>query len=184
MCARLATLLVLGTVAASAACGGSPTTPSTPPIGAWGGDHMSLTVTDTGSHAEFDCAHGEIPNPWVVDSRHAFSLRGTFVRDRGGPILVGEPPDSHPADYFGSVTGDTMTLTVMLADSKDVIGTFTLIRGAPARVVKCLLPLVRAAVHLYRPHQSTVRSFSTPPLFHLSRLEQVGSGVGGEQRRE
>jgi hypothetical protein len=74
----------------------------------------------------------------VVDARHAFSVRGTFVREHGGPILVGEPPDSHPADYVGSLTADTMVLTVQLIDTKDVIGTFTLIRGAPGRVVKCL----------------------------------------------
>lgn len=144
MYVRLVILFALGTASASVACGGSPTTPSTPPTGVWGGDHISLTVTDTSSHAEFDCARGEIPSPLVLDSRRAFSVRGTFVRDRGGPVLIGEPPDSHPADYSGSVTADTMTLTVELADSKDVIGTFTLVRGARARIVKCLLPLVSA----------------------------------------
>ena len=135
---RLVTLLALGSVSASAACGGTPTNPSTSPIGVWGGDHISLTITDAGSHAEFDCAHGEIPNPWVVDARHAFTVKGTFIRDRGGPILAGEPPDSHPAEYAGSVTASTMVLTVELTDTKDAIGTFTLVRGAPGRVVKCL----------------------------------------------
>ena len=135
---RLVTLLALGSVSASAACGGGPTNPSSSPIGVWGGDHISLTVTDAGSHAEFDCAHGDIPNPWAVDSRQAFTVRGTFVRDRGGPILIGVPPDSHPADYVGSVTASTMVLTVELTDTKDVVGTFTLIRGAAGRVVKCL----------------------------------------------
>jgi hypothetical protein len=137
---RLVTLLALGTVVASAACGGSPANPSTSLIDVWGGDHISLTVTDAGSHAEFDCAHGDIPSPWVIDARHTFTVRGTFVRDRGGPILAGAPPDSHPADYVGSVTANTMVLSVELIDTKDVIGTFTLIRGTPGRVVKCLLP--------------------------------------------
>jgi hypothetical protein len=36
------------------------------------------------------------------------------------------------------VTADTMVLTVELTDTKDVIGTFTLIRGIAGRVVKCL----------------------------------------------
>jgi hypothetical protein len=135
---RLATLVALGSVSASAACGGSPTNPSTSPIGVWGGDHVSLTVTDAASHAELDCAHGEIPNQWVVDARHAFSVRGTFVREHGGPIRIDEVPDAHPADYVGSLTADTMVLTVQLSDTKDVIGTFTLIRGASGRVVKCL----------------------------------------------
>jgi hypothetical protein len=135
---RLVTLLAFVSVSASAACGGSPANPSTSPIGVWGGDHISLTVTDAGSHAELDCAHGEVPTPWVVDARDAFSIRGTFVREHGGPIRVGEAPDSHPADYVGSLTANTMVLTVQLTDTKDVIGTFTLTRGASGRVVKCL----------------------------------------------
>jgi len=135
---RLAALFILGTVSASVACGGGPTTPSTPPTGAWGGDHISLTIGDAGSRAEFDCAHGEIPNPWVVDARQAFSVRGTFVREHGGPVRIDEVPDTHPATYAGSVTGNTMVLTVELTDTRDVIGTFTLIRSGPGRVLKCL----------------------------------------------
>jgi hypothetical protein len=104
----------------------------------WGGDHVSLTVTDAGSHAELDCAHGDIPSPWVVDAGHAFTLAGTFVREHGGPIRLGEVPDSHPATYFGTLAADTMVLTVRLNDTKDVIGTFTLIRSTPGRIVKCL----------------------------------------------
>ena len=75
--------LALGAVSSSLACGGGPTSPSTPLIGAWGGDHISLTVTGA---------------------------------------------------------GNTMELTVELTDTEEVIGTFTLVRDTPGRVVKCLLP--------------------------------------------
>jgi hypothetical protein len=61
-----------------------------------------------------------------------------FVREHGGPIRLGEVPDSHPANYAGVVRGDAMTLTVRLTDSADAIGTFSLTRGSPGRVVKCL----------------------------------------------
>ena len=108
--------------------------------GVWGGDHIALTVADTGAHFEFDCAHGDTPMTLVVNARNEFDAPGTFVREHGGPIRVGEMPDSRPAAYVGSVTETTMVLTVRLTDTNEVIGPFSLSRGAPGRVVKCLLP--------------------------------------------
>ena len=111
-------------------------------VGPWGGDHVSLTVATTESHLEFDCAHGDIPGSVALDTHGAFSVSGTFVREHGGPIQVPPaPPDSHPAVYAGAVAGDKMTLTVQLTDSQTLIGTFTLLRGSPGLVLKCLLPL-------------------------------------------
>jgi hypothetical protein len=133
--------LALGAVCSSLACSAAPTSASTSLVGTWGGDHVSLTVIGTGSHAEFDCAHGDTPGPFTVDARGVFNVSGTFVRERGGPIRVGDTPDSHPAMYFGSATANRMALTVQLTDTKEVIGTFALLKDAPGRVVKCLLPL-------------------------------------------
>ena len=49
----------------SVGCKDSPTGPPTVLTGMWSGDHVSLAVTETGSHPEFDCAHGDIPSsPW------------------------------------------------------------------------------------------------------------------------
>jgi hypothetical protein len=111
-------------------------------MGMWGGSDIALTVGNTGSHLEFDCAHGDIPGPATVNGRNQFNLSGTFIREHGGPIQVGEVADSHLALYFGSVTASTMTLTVRLADTGEEIGPFTLSRGLAGRVVKCLLPFV------------------------------------------
>jgi hypothetical protein len=111
------------------------------PTGRWGGDHIALTVAVVGTHIEFDCAHGDIPIALMVDARNDFDVSGTFVREHGRPIRVGEVPDSHPAAYVGSVTETTMVLTVRLTDTNEAIGTFTLSRDSAGRVVKCLLPL-------------------------------------------
>jgi len=130
--------LVVGIVFSSVSCGG-PASPSTTLLsGVWGGDHVSLTITASASHAEFECAHGDTPSAFFADDRHAFKVSGTFVREHGGPIQIGEVPDSHPALYFGTAAGDAMALTVQLSDSNTVIGTFTLTRGTPGRIVKCL----------------------------------------------
>jgi len=107
-------------------------------LGAWGGVHVSLLLTATGGTLEYDCAHGTIDQPFVIDSAGRFQLAGTHTREHGGPIRKDEKPDTHPARYDGAVDGDTMTLTVTLTDSNEVLGTFTLTRGRMARVVKCL----------------------------------------------
>ena len=123
------------------ACSGSPTMPSLP-VGPWGGDHISLTVSAASTHVEFDCASGDIPGPITVDARNDFDISGTITREYGGPITEPPPPpDQHPAAYSGSVNGDTMLLTVQLTDSQTLIGIFTLTRGSPGRLVRCVLPL-------------------------------------------
>lgn len=120
-------------------CAGSPTGPSGSMLaGVWGGDHVTLTIADGGSHLEFDCAHGNIPGPLIPDSQRQFVVPGIFVRERGGPIREGDPLDAYPATYAGTVTARSMQLTVRLTQTSDLIGTFTLAKGVAGRVVKCL----------------------------------------------
>jgi hypothetical protein len=122
----------------SAACGGNTTTePSPVATGIWGGDHVTFTVGNSSNHLEFDCAHGDIPGVLSVN-RGELAASGTFVLEHGGPVRVDESLDSHPALYSGTVSGNTMQLSVRLTDSGEVIGSFSLVRGTSGRVVKCL----------------------------------------------
>jgi len=125
--------LILVTLACGTACSDAPGAPSL--AGQWGGDHVSLTVSGTSNHVELDCAHGDFAGAIAAPS---FQVIGTFVREHGGPIAVGEVPDTHPALYVGSVSVGTMTLTIRLTDSSDSGTAFTLMRGTTGRVVKCL----------------------------------------------
>lgn len=115
-------------------CGGAPSAPSTP-TGLWGGDHISMTVTQSGAQIELDCAHGNIRSPLPTAP---FSVPGTFVRERGGPIRVDETADSHPAMYSASLSANTMSLTIRVTDTAEVLGPFTLTHGMAGRVVKCV----------------------------------------------
>jgi hypothetical protein len=103
--------------------------------GQWGGDHVSLTISDQGSHVELDCAHGDFPATLAAEP---FNLTGTFVVEHGGPIRSDEKPDSHQAVFAGTVAGDRMTLTIRLSDTGETVGTFALTRGSAGRVMKCL----------------------------------------------
>jgi hypothetical protein len=107
------------------------------PTGTWGGSHIRIQVGTRSATIEYDCANGTIEGPLTIDRKGRFSWRGTHNREHGGPIRIDEKPNGRPAIYSGSVKGDTMTLTVKLADTKEVIDTYTLKRGSLGRVFKC-----------------------------------------------
>jgi hypothetical protein len=106
--------------------------------GVWGGDHITMTIAETSTHIELDCAHGDVPGPITIDARRQFSVIGTLVREHGGPSRQGEVPDAHPASFTGSVASNRMTLAIQQTDTNQAIGTFTLMLGIQGRVVKCL----------------------------------------------
>lgn len=107
------------------------------PTGSWGGVHIQMDVTQNSATINYDCASGTIDVPLTTDSRGRFSWRGTHKHEAGGPIRLGRLPKSLPAIFSGSVKGDTMTLTVKLSGTTDVIDTYTLRRGSAGRVFKC-----------------------------------------------
>jgi hypothetical protein len=106
--------------------------------GVWGGEHLALTVTESGAHLEFDCASGDVTEPLTVDRDGRLGVDGVYVRGHGGPIRSGEEPERKPARYSGRIEGNTMTLDVTLTDSKESVGTFTLTHGAQPRLRRCL----------------------------------------------
>lgn len=105
--------------------------------GTWGGQHIQFAVSDGSVNIEYDCAHGSIAGPLTVDRQGRFSWRGTYTRERGGPIRLGQKVEDQAATYSGSLTGDTMTLRVRLENSSLEPQTFTLVRGKVGRVWKC-----------------------------------------------
>jgi hypothetical protein len=124
---------------AAGACASATTSPSDSRVatGTWGGPHIGISVTEAGAHIEFDCAYGDIDRPLTVDDRGGLAVDGVFVREHGGPVREGEEADKKPARYSGRLDGATMTLDVILKDSNEKIGTFTLKHGAAPGVRKC-----------------------------------------------
>ena len=103
--------------------------------GAWGGEHIVLEVSERGAEAEFDCAHGQVTQPIMLDKHGDFDVAGTFTPEHGGPVRREENVTAAPARYSGHVDGHTMSLTVTLGQEK--VGSFTLIRGALPNLTKC-----------------------------------------------
>jgi hypothetical protein len=105
--------------------------------GPWGGSQIRINVGQRSATIDYVCAHGTIDGPFTFDSKGRFNWRGTHSRERGGPIRVDEQSNGSPAIYTGTIKGDTMTLTVKLAVTNEVVDTFTLKRGTTGRVFKC-----------------------------------------------
>ena len=105
-------------------------------LGTWNGPHASLTVDDRGGTTEYDCAHGGLQAPIRLDADGRFVAAGVHVREHGGPIRLGEVPDSVLAVYSGRLDGAILSLRVTAGP--DTLGPFTLRRDAPNQLLKCL----------------------------------------------
>jgi hypothetical protein len=129
--------LVIG-IAATLQCTAIGPSPGAgaPVLGRWGGVHVALTLADSGGTIEYDCGHGGVGAPVRLDRAGRFDVAGVHVREHGGPVRVGEVPDSLPARYAGHVRGDRMTLRVFVG--ADTLGPFELRRGAEPQLFKCL----------------------------------------------
>jgi hypothetical protein len=93
--------------------------------GTWGGPDLSITMTTGGAIAQFVCAHGVIPERIAPDASGNFSATGTYDFERTA-LVVGQPAsESHSARYDGQISGNTMRLSVMVLDTKQVVGPFS-----------------------------------------------------------
>jgi hypothetical protein len=106
--------------------------------GSWGGQGIHLEVNEKSAKVEFDCAHGAIQGPLAIDGKGAFSLKGTFTRERGGPVRSDEKESGESAIYSGTIKGQTMTLEVRLEGQDQPLVSFELTQGKTGRLRKCL----------------------------------------------
>jgi hypothetical protein len=104
------------------------------PNGAWGGDHVLLTVTDNGGRVEFNCAHGSLDHPLVLDDEGHFNVIGTFVPEHAGPVL--RPEESRPARYAGRLDRGKLEITVTL-EGQTGRGPYTLSLAKDPKLEKC-----------------------------------------------
>jgi len=105
--------------------------------GLWGGPHAQILLEGGVGTVDFDCAGGTIDVP--LPAGGLFSAAGSYRAGQPGPVRVGQVFTSQRATYVGSVAEDkvTMTMTVKLEDAT-IIGPFTLTKGAPGQLTRCL----------------------------------------------
>jgi hypothetical protein len=101
----------------------------------WGGDHVRMNVTGSGAELEFDCATGTITET-MPETDGAFSLKGTFTPQRGGPSRD-DNPRAASATYSGTIERDTMSLHIVLERQNQEAGRYVLTRGHEGILRKC-----------------------------------------------
>ena len=106
------------------------------PRGTWGGLHVNLEISDNETSLEFDCAHGAITEPILLDSDGHFEVRGSYTREGPGPVREGARNQSN-AIYSGVVKGGTMTLSIRLEGASDSILDVSLAEGKSGKLHKC-----------------------------------------------
>ncbi|HEY0427768.1 MAG TPA: hypothetical protein VGC76_08285 [Pyrinomonadaceae bacterium] len=105
--------------------------------GIWGGDGIGFTIGASGVSIEYDCAEGEIKQKFVTDEKGNFNLNGFHKFEAMGAIRVGFTPKPQAANFQGEISGDTMKLKVVLTETNQIVGEFTLVRGDAPRIRKC-----------------------------------------------
>ena len=117
--------------------------------GTWTGPGIVLTISNGSGVVEFDCAHGTISAPIVVNNNGEFSAAGTYEPETGGPsgpsIAPPENGDSsgpqtttpNAARYEGRVDHNTLTLVVKPHGSEAAVGRYILNLGGTGHLRKC-----------------------------------------------
>jgi hypothetical protein len=106
-------------------------------VGLWGGEHISMQVTELRSTVEYDCAHGTIDQRIAIDRRGRFDVSGMQVAERGGPVRQNEQLAGYPVRFAGQVNGKRMKLSVRNSVTKELVGIFTLVYGGEPKLRKC-----------------------------------------------
>jgi hypothetical protein len=126
-------LAMAGVLALACACDEAIEPPSLLE-GDWGGDHVAVEATGDTVATRFDCAHGSIEAPVVLDRDGRFAASGEYVVDAG-------PSRPFLATYEGTVRGDRLDLRVLIgtvpSEPPDTAGPFVAYRGGEARVTYC-----------------------------------------------
>ena len=107
-------------------------------VGMWGGNALGMDVVEEGASLEFDCARGTIDGRIPLDASGRFTVEGSYFQETGGPTNAIEHPPPVKARYEGSVSGDTLSMTVVNLETGEKIGAYSLTLGATARLMKCL----------------------------------------------
>ena len=107
------------------------------PMGLWGGEHISLQVTERGATIEYDCAHATINQRIALDRRGRFDVSGIQVQEHGGPVRQNEQATGYPVRFAGQVNGKTMKLSVRNSATRELVGIFTLVYGSDPKIRKC-----------------------------------------------
>ena len=107
------------------------------PPGSWGGDGIGLIIEKDNVKIGYDCAEGEIKQKFTVNEHGDFSMKGIYIKRYPGAVRVKFPPKRQTALYEGKISGNKMTLKVMLTETKEILKEVILERGKTPGTRRC-----------------------------------------------
>ena len=105
--------------------------------GVWGGPGIVIVVGKRSSRIELDCSVGEIPKTFRISKSGSFRLVGTYTRRSFGAVQRDSPSETRPAVFEGKVTGEQMNLKILIAKSRELIGSYILHAGESPEMARC-----------------------------------------------
>jgi hypothetical protein len=107
-------------------------------LGTWGGVGVKLNIAENNTDFEFDCATANLKSKLKATDNQILEQFGTYIYEHGGPILVDEKPDIHPARFSGKIINDSMFLSITILDQKRADIPLKLKQNSLGKVFKCL----------------------------------------------
>jgi hypothetical protein len=104
--------------------------------GTWGGTGIGFVIGKSGVQIEYDCAVGAINQTLVIDENGNFDINGLH-KYTPKMIRVDIVPKPQTAKFQGKISGSTMKLKVVLTETREVVGEYTLTRDKEPFIRKC-----------------------------------------------
>jgi len=101
----------------------------------WRAPDIKLVIGVDSAYYESACAHATIREAITVNKHGEFMVAANYFQE-GGPIQ--QPPVSEPAHFVGDVRHRTMSLTIYLDETGEMIGPIILTPGNSGPIIKCL----------------------------------------------
>jgi hypothetical protein len=119
-------------------CLGDPFEPS---VGDFYGSEAGviMILTSSGADLEWDCAAGQITEPFETAEDGSFDLEGTYTPGSGGPVQEDNPPVALAARYTGTQTElNRLTLSVEVPERDLTLGPYFMRLGQGVVLNRCL----------------------------------------------
>ena len=98
-----------------------------------------MILTSSGADLEWDCAAGQITEPFETAEDGSFDLEGTYTPGSGGPVQEDDPPVALAARYTGTQTElSRLTLSVEVPERDLTLGPYFMRLGQGVILNRCL----------------------------------------------
>jgi hypothetical protein len=111
--------------------------PDTLFTGRWGGQGISVLVSDTQVTLDFNCASGTISKK-VMLSNNLFLERGTYTQNSGNMPINAILPEPQIVQYEGNLSGSNLSLVIKSEDGNTIIGEYMIVKNESGKIIRCM----------------------------------------------